>query len=44
MTQETEAATFASLGIAPNILGVLTEMKITVPTPIQHKAIPAGLE
>ncbi len=36
--------TFEGLGIAPEILSVLTQMKITVPTPIQHSAIPAGLE
>ena len=45
MTSETEPTmTFASLGIAPNILGVLSEMKIVTPTPIQHQAIPTGLE
>ncbi len=36
--------TFGSLGIAPDILKVLEGMKILVPTPIQHQAIPTGLE
>lgn len=43
MTQPTDT-TFASLGIAPDILSVLTQMKIITPTPIQHQAIPTGLE
>ena len=45
MTTPAEPTTnFSSLGISPEILGVLDAMKITVPTPIQHKAIPAALE
>ena len=36
--------TFYSLGIAPKILEILDRMKFTVPTPIQHKAIPVGIE
>ncbi len=36
--------TFAELGTAENILAVLETMKITVPTPIQHAAIPVALE
>lgn len=35
---------FYSLGIAPNILKVLDRLKFTVPTPIQEKSIPAGIE
>lgn len=35
---------FASLGIDPKILGQLERLNIKVPTPIQHKAIPIGLE
>jgi ATP-dependent RNA helicase RhlE len=31
---------FYGLGIAPKILEILDRMKFTVPTPIQHKAIP----
>jgi len=35
---------FDGLGIAPRILEILDRMKFTVPTPIQHKAIPIGIE
>ncbi|MBN2097790.1 MAG: DEAD/DEAH box helicase [Candidatus Omnitrophica bacterium] len=35
---------FDGLGIAPKILGALDRMKFTVPTPIQHKAIPIAIE
>lgn len=35
---------FFGLGIAPNILDVLQKLKFTVPTPIQQKAIPVGIE
>ena len=35
---------FYSLGIAPKILEVLDKMKFVVPTPIQYKAIPAGID
>ena len=35
---------FYGLGIAPGILDILDRMKFTVPTPIQHKAIPVALE
>ncbi|MCX5641743.1 MAG: DEAD/DEAH box helicase [Candidatus Omnitrophica bacterium] len=37
-------ASFYGLGIAPKILEFLDRMKFTVPTPIQHKAIPAAIE
>lgn len=36
--------TFYNLGIAPRILEALDKMRFTVPTPIQHKAIPAAIE
>jgi len=36
--------TFHGLGIAPKVLEVLDRMKFKVPTPIQHKAIPSGIE
>jgi len=36
--------TFAGLGIAPNILEVLDVLRFTVPTPIQHQAIPIAIE
>lgn len=37
-------ASFDGLGIAPKILEALDRMKFTVPTPIQHKAIPIAIE
>lgn len=46
MTKVTPRAHFSfyGLGIAPRILEVLDQMKFTVPTPIQHKAIPVAIE
>ncbi len=35
---------FYDLGIAPNILAVLDKLKFTIPTPIQEKSIPSGIE
>ena len=35
---------FYGLGIAPRILDILDQMKFTVPTPIQRKAIPIAIE
>ena len=35
---------FDGLGIAPRILEILDRMRFTHPTPIQHKAIPIGIE
>ena len=37
-------ASFYHLGIAPKILDILDRMKFTIPTPIQHKAIPIAIE
>ncbi|HRZ87393.1 MAG TPA: DEAD/DEAH box helicase, partial [bacterium] len=37
-------ASFYHLGIAPKILEAIERMKFTVPTPIQHKSIPPGIE
>ncbi len=37
-------ASFYGLGIAPKILETLTKLSFTVPTPIQHKAIPPAIE
>ncbi|MDO8535639.1 MAG: DEAD/DEAH box helicase [Candidatus Omnitrophota bacterium] len=37
-------SSFYSLGIAPKILEVLDRNKFTIPTPIQHKAIPVCIE
>jgi ATP-dependent RNA helicase RhlE len=46
MTQQSSqlSGSFYGLGIAPKILEVLDRMKFTVPTPIQHKAIPVAAE
>lgn len=35
---------FYNLGVAPGFLQALEKMKITVPTPIQYKAIPPAIE
>lgn len=35
---------FYGLGIAPGLLEVLDSLKFRIPTPIQHKTIPLGLE
>ncbi len=35
---------FYGLGLAPKLLQTLERLKFTVPTPIQHKAIPVALE
>jgi ATP-dependent RNA helicase RhlE len=40
----TETSGFYKLGIAPNILAVLDKLQYKVPTPIQEKSIPAGIE
>ncbi len=37
-------STFASLGIAPNVLRILDTLKFSVPTPIQLRAIPPAIE
>ena len=37
-------SSFYSLGIAPKILEALDKNKFTIPTPIQHKAIPICIE
>ena len=46
MTQQNQQtnSSFYGLGIAPKILEVLDRMKFTVPTPIQHKAIPIAAD
>mgnify|MGYP001616447901 CR=1 FL=1 len=35
---------FFGLGIAPNLLNILEKLKYTIPTPIQAKGIPIGIE
>ena len=42
-TQGSEAS-FYGLGIAPQLLDALKQLKFSKPTPIQHKAIPIALE
>ncbi len=42
--QQQSNASFYGLGIAPKILETLDRMRFTVPTPIQHKAIPPAIE
>lgn len=42
--QLNQSSSFEGLGIAPKLLAVLTHNKFTQPTPIQHQAIPAGIE
>ena len=37
-------SSFYGLGIAPKILDELSRMRFTIPTPIQHKAIPIAIE
>ncbi len=41
---EEKAIAFSDLGISPTILDVLKNLKLEIPTPIQHQAIPAALE
>ncbi len=41
---ESTPSGFYGLGIAPKILEILDKMKFVTPTPIQHKAIPIGIE
>jgi ATP-dependent RNA helicase RhlE len=42
----TQSATsdFGGLGIAPGLLEALNQLKFTVPTPIQQRSIPVGIE
>lgn len=42
--QKSPPETFHNLGINESIVNILDRLKFTVPTPIQHKAIPPGLE
>lgn len=43
MPQQSEGS-FYGLGIAPKILETLDRLKFTIPTPIQHKAIPPCID
>jgi ATP-dependent RNA helicase RhlE len=42
--QNQQKYSFDGLGISPKILGILHQMRFTIPTPIQHKAIPIAIE
>ncbi|OGQ04705.1 MAG: hypothetical protein A3F82_08405 [Deltaproteobacteria bacterium RIFCSPLOWO2_12_FULL_44_12] len=39
----TNSLDFSGLGISPEILAILGRLHFTVPTPIQHQSIPAGI-
>ena len=41
---QANGSSFYGLGIAPKILEILDRLKFTIPTPIQVKAIPIGIE
>ncbi len=40
----TVTSSFSQLGISPQLLGLLTRKSFTVPTPIQHQAIPIAFK
>ena len=40
----TATSSFSQLGISPQLLGLLTRKSFTVPTPIQHQAIPVAIK
>ena len=42
--KNTPEMTFGGLGIAPKLLDIVTKLGFTVPTSIQHKAIPVAIE
>lgn len=44
MNQNNHQGSFYGLGIAPALLDILEKLKYTVPTPIQHHAIPVAIE
>lgn len=46
MSTDTQAqsASFNGLGLAPKLLEILSDLKYTTPTPIQHQAIPHAVE
>ncbi len=44
MNQKNHQGSFYGLGIAPALLEILEKLKYTVPTPIQHHAIPVAIE
>ena len=35
---------FEGLGIAPKLLEIINQLNFTIPTPIQHQAIPIAIE
>lgn len=44
MTIQQPTLQFSDMGIAPSLLKVLNQLKLTTPTPIQSQSIPKGLE
>ncbi len=44
MTSKPRPTGFSGLGIAPGLLGAISRLKFTEPTPIQRRSIPVGLE
>jgi hypothetical protein len=44
MIEQAEHNNFKGLGITPEILEVIENMKFTIPTPVQSKAIPVAIE
>ena len=44
MNPKSTSGNFSGLGIAPRLLDILTQLQFTVPTPIQERAIPVGIE
>jgi ATP-dependent RNA helicase RhlE len=44
MTSNPRSSGFSGLGIAPGLLGAISRLKFTEPTPIQRRSIPVGLE
>ncbi len=44
LSKQTQEPKFSDLGISDSILGVLKNLKLEIPTPIQHQAIPIALK
>ena len=44
MSSNIRSTGFSGLGIAPGLLGAISRLKFTEPTPIQRRSIPVGLE
>lgn len=44
MSERSSSVSFTGLGIAPRLLDSIANLKFTIPTPIQEKAIPVAIE